>query len=187
MNTPNTPTPDTDAFEASLTAWTVRDLNAATDFARRLERERDALKTECTMLQIERANYARKRDEARKTCAELVTDANAITLAESLCRMESERDAARALNAKCICMYCHKEYDRNAPQTPADLSEHVMTCDKSPLVKMIAECKVLIEQAEADRARLDFLTSLDCDSPLWDHLRDTTTMRATIDQEIAKI
>lgn len=38
-----------------------------------------------------------ERDEARQTCAELVTDGNAVTLAAGLLRMEQERDRYRNL------------------------------------------------------------------------------------------
>jgi len=67
-----TPTPETDALDSAYTtAGMPLAYFEAMKLARKLERE---------------------RDKARKTCAELVTDSNAITLAESLHKMEQERD-----------------------------------------------------------------------------------------------
>lgn len=37
----NTPTPETDALELSLTTWTISDLDKAMKLCRKLERERD--------------------------------------------------------------------------------------------------------------------------------------------------
>lgn len=79
MNTPAatpapTSTPRTDAAEKELNSWTH---SVSSDFARQLERE---------------------LSDCRRTCAELVTDGNAVTLAESLQRKCAELSAANERN-----------------------------------------------------------------------------------------
>jgi len=47
-----------------------------------------------------------------------------------------------------------------------------------------AKLRAQIAEATKDKERLDWLAALDCDSHLWDELRDTTTIRQAIDAAI---
>lgn len=74
----DTPTPETDAAAWTETNWANACVTA--EFARKLERE---------------------LAEARATCSELVTDSNAITLAQTIVRITQELAEAREKIAGC--------------------------------------------------------------------------------------
>ena len=69
---PYTPTPETEALikdmdeAVCIEGPTTENISVFIDFARKLERERNALKTECTMLQLERSQAVRELDQLRK-------------------------------------------------------------------------------------------------------------------------
>ena len=48
----------------------------------------------------------------------------------------------------------------------------------------IAEAAERLRELAADEKRMDWLERLDCDSPLWDEIRDIINLRDKIDDEI---
>ena len=51
----------------------------------------------------------------------------------------------------------------------------------APLAEFARELERANALLREDKERLDWLETLDCDSPLWVHIADSTTLRAAID------
>ena len=121
------------------------------------------------------ANFARKlereRDEARKERNAALSDRDAWarlcgavdcytpSTAEPYEALKLQRDELRA------------EVER--------LKRQLMGDNESAL--MLSDMTEEIQQLRADKARLDWIKALDCDSPVWGVLCDTTKLRETID------
>ena len=58
------------------------------------------------------------------------------------------------IEGRTICAYCHKEYVTKDPLTPSLLADHVLTCEKSPLVKLINNAAILNVTLEEERDTL---------------------------------
>ena len=61
--------------------------------------------------------------------------------------------------------------------------EHVAMVARSALAMKNEneQLRALLDQSLKDTERLDWLETLDCDSPWWVHIADSTNLRATID------
>jgi chromosome segregation ATPase len=99
-------------------------------------------------------------------------------------QIESERDALKSEVERLETLYeaMKREKDdyraqRDNIRLEADQLSTELHLERFSLKEMNAE----IERLKADKARMDWLAALDCDSPLWDALSDTTKLRSTID------
>jgi len=132
----------------------------------------------------------RERDEARKSL-EFQTKLNREVIDREK-QTHKERDELRA------------EVERAEAKTAAEYEAHKMTkCERDALKAEVERLKAenvtlrnaqmccescdetvtveILRELRADKARLDWLANLDCDSPLWGALSDTTKLRFTID------
>jgi hypothetical protein len=97
---------DTPRTDAAVVRCACSDYVIEPDFARTLERELAQVNLElesvksgcakvCREIRADNAKLTAERDEARQTCAELVTDSNAVTLAASLARVSIDNARLR--------------------------------------------------------------------------------------------
>ncbi len=115
-------------------------------------------------------------------------------------KSENERHIATALDRDEL----RAEVERAEAKTAAEYEAHKMTkCERDALKAEVERLKAenvtlrnaqmccescdetvtveILRELRADKARLDWLAALDCDSPLWGALSDTTKLRCTID------
>jgi hypothetical protein len=100
----------------------------------------------------------KERDEARATCAELVTDGNAITLAAKLARVTAERDAEFARSDTELAAAAEKESALRADlaRVTAELAEQKnFYGDHSALRARVAELEAWKESAAGVMNRID--------------------------------
>lgn len=173
-------TPDTDAAWAD---WTYAGPGVNANFARKLERERDEARKERNAALSDRDAWAR-------LCG--AVDCYTPSTAEPYEALKLQRDELRA------------EIERAEAKTAAEYEAHKMTkCERDALKAEVERLKAenvtlrngqmccescdetvtveILRELRADKARLDWLAALDCDSPLWGALSDTTKLRCTID------
>lgn len=200
-------TPETDAAWA---AWQYAGPAVHVNFARKLERERAELREEMESEKRWAAQYKQERDKWADTAAKysLEREHNACyakqmeaerdELRAELERAEAktaaeyeahgmtkcERDALKSEVGRLETLYeaMKREKDdyraqRDNIRLEADQLSTELHLERFSLKEMNAE----IERLKADKARMDWLADLDCDSPLWDALSDTTKLRSTID------
>jgi DNA repair exonuclease SbcCD ATPase subunit len=136
-----------------------------------VENERDALQRISDEAIANELNIRAERDEAMKERNAALSDRDAWarlcgavdcytpSTAEPYEALKLQRDALRA------------EVER--------LKRQLMGDNESAL--MLSDMTEEIQQLRADKARLDWIKALDCDSPVWGVLCDTTKLRETID------
>lgn len=201
-------TPETDAAWAE---WQYAGPGVHANFARKIERERDEARKERDeandklrilsypaviavlgkmsnsghedAMNAMRENLkvvdriAKERDELRQWKEEQML-------------IESEWDAqeiARMLGGA-LGQSCHKVIMNEVPRIiaerdalRAEVNQLKAERDNWRVSSVCRELNAELERLKADKARMDWLAALDCDSPLWDALSDTTKLRSTID------
>ena len=73
-----------------------------------------------------------------------------LTEIEAHVKTKNERDKLAKERFKCICVFCKKEFAKDSPELP----DHILSCEKSPLVKLVAEAKKLNEEIVAENDQL---------------------------------
>ena len=100
------PTPETDAFLRNLNDYSDVELRAMTEYARKLERERDKARSEQSSIQCAFEESQDKIEELERECDEARIDAAQLAdrlpglelrTTEELAKLEQERNASREL------------------------------------------------------------------------------------------
>ena len=103
----------------------------------------------------EKDDYQAQRDNIRLEADQLSTE------------LHLERFSLKEMNAEIARLKAENGTLRNAQMC-------CESCDETVTVETLRELR-------ADKARLDWIKALDCDSPVWGVLCDTTKLRETID------
>jgi hypothetical protein len=101
---------------------------------------------------LRRATERLKRQEGIAPCPDCAArDAEIAQLGAQVLELTQERDEARELNDKVQCLYCGEIHRRS--ELPArELAQHMLTCEKHPIRKMmdtVQELEAVCESALA--------------------------------------
>jgi hypothetical protein len=105
-----------------------------------LQREVELLQARCAELSASLTVVEMERDAARATCAELVTDGNAVTLAQTVTRLTNERDAAIARAEKAEACAEERRVALIPFQCETCSGTHLFTYECQPCLTGIGSC-----------------------------------------------
>lgn len=146
------------------------------DFARKLERERDDAREKLDEALSDRDAWARLCGAVDCYSPSTAEPYEELKLQRDNIRLEAdqlstelhlERFSLKEMNAEIARLKAENATLRNAQMC-------CESCDETVTVETLRELR-------ADKARLDWIKALDCDSPVWGVLCDTTKLRETID------
>lgn len=63
----------------------------------------------------------------------------------------------RSINSHAVCIYCGTVHLYGTPDEQNKLTDHIMSCEKNPMVKLVADCKALCEQFDKETASFEKL------------------------------
>lgn len=115
----------------------------------------ERLETLYEAMKREKDDYQAQRDNIRLEADQLSTE------------LHLERFSLKEMNAEIARLKAENATLRNAQMC-------CESCDETVTVEILRELR-------ADKARLEWIADLDCDSPHWGALSDTTKLRSTID------
>ena len=145
---------------------------------RKLERERDEARKECEDLKTRLALMDDFKSQILQGYATAIGCAGHESPVRKAELLVKERDKLRAEVERLKAQAGEQNRCMNQLR---ELWKHLPNIENKYDERLAYHLDELIERLKADKARMDWLAALDCDSPVWGVLCDTTKLRETID------